>query len=170
MVHLAQSAWRNWWYLFTGAVMLWFAVAAIGVPDRLDSWRSSSHDETVAGDPVVLAPEDQPKTATAGPLQFSVVSFRIRSAKDSDTTGSPLNGVLTMEVKNTTEKDVKLTPGALRLEIPGGGSVQPTATKTIGISRHLSQLVPVTFPIQKSRPGVYKLIYNERVVYSGRPL
>jgi len=158
MIGATKKLWHEWPKYFTVGVVIYLGVAALNVGDRVPDSPFNNGSDT---------PTTTSVSTDAGTFSFSVQAFRI--VADRDNVGS-FKGVLTIEVVNNTNQLANYTPGSLRL-IHNGTEQSPAeiAVPSIGVSPHLGQLTPVTFPITSATSGSYTLTYQGHEIYSGYP-
>lgn len=157
---MERIAWKRlsdqWPVIFCLAVAAWFAISAAGVPEKVSSIVPASNDTNTAEPAPVNVSND---------LQVGVESFYL------ERTSSGLEAKLTLEVVNESSSNSDFRPGSLKLVRPGGAThgASDLRAEVVQVAPTVPVLTTVTFPVDPSVGGLWRIEYGERVVYEGVP-
>lgn len=156
-VNSVQRAWDVAPMLFVYGVVLFFIVAAMNLGDRVQSVDLSLPEEVTTTTTSVGGVEP----ANLGALEIDVASLRARPRSNEV--------IVTLEVANTTNSDVKFDASQVVLTAAGGTLLQAeSAPKSpMAIDPALPQLAPLTFRLPPGTSGPFSLKYGGHLLFNG---
>lgn len=151
---------RQWPVWFCAAVIAWFVISAMGVPERVKSFGDTSSAATSTSQSSPVNVDDS--------LQVGVRSFYLENDGKSPT---KLSAKLTLEVVNGSGSNTEFRPGDLKLTRSGGQGESPSElrARSIQVAPTVPVLTTVKFPVEPAAGGRFAVTYAGRQVFEGTP-